>query len=237
MASRLRRRATALLALWGLAGSPLLAWPVGVAVQVKPHVDAYPVGKKIYPLRKNDPIELGLTVSLRDPDSFLLVGFNLGGCLPVTPQGGRSHQFTGTATLDGRTEVNFGDATDPSASRLWLTLGRIAVKLLPNSGCPPLEMRTPHAVLRPKGTAFRVLVDPVAGTFVAVDEGVVTVESKAGGGPVQVEAGHSVVVPLGGLPASPALSNSSSPGGASTGNEEPPLRLHDLTTEPPEPPP
>ncbi|MBW8874998.1 MAG: hypothetical protein JF614_08540 [Acidobacteria bacterium] len=230
MAPRLRRRGSALLALWILAGAPLLAGPVGVALRVNPRVDAYLVGKEIHALRRNDPIELGLTVLLRDPISSLLVGFNLGGCVPVTAKGGLSHQFTGTATLDGRTEVDFGDPNDPSASRLRLALGRLAVKLLPNSGCPPPETRTPHAVIRPQGTAFRVLVDVVAGTFVGVDEGSVLVQAEAGGDPVEVRAGQWVVVPPHGLATRPASL------GSVDILDDPPFRLRDFTTQPPGPP-
>lgn len=224
-----------LLALWLLAGTPLLAQPVGVAIRVLPQVDAYLVGKEVHPLRRNDPIERGLTVLLRDPISFLLVGFNLGGCLPVTPEGGLSHQFTGTASLDGRTEMDFGDPKDPSASRLWLALGRIAVKLLPNSGCPPPEMQTPQAVIWPQGTAFRVLVDPVAGTFVGVDEGSVTVQAKVGdksvGEPVKVKAGQWVLVPPGGLPTRPGRPS------RDLDDEDPALLGCCSSTEPPKPPP
>jgi len=231
MAPRLRRRSTALLVLWTLAGAPLLAEPVGVAVRVLPRVDAYLVGKEVHPLRRNDPIELGLTVLLRDPHSFLQVGFNLGGCLSVLPEGGRSHQFTGTATLDGQSEMDFGDATDPSASRLRLALGRLVLKLRSVPDCPKRpEVHTPHAVIYPKGTSFRVLVDPVAGTFVGVDEGSIMVQAEAGGDPVEVKAGQWTVVPPGGKPNRPASLNSVDI------LDDPPLPLRDFTTEPPGPP-
>ncbi|HEX4964199.1 MAG TPA: hypothetical protein VF173_25460 [Thermoanaerobaculia bacterium] len=230
MPPKLLCRASVLLALWLLAGTPLLAQSVGVAIRVNPQVDAYLVGKEVHPLRRNDPIERGLTVLLRDPSSFLLVGFNLGGCLPVTREGGLSHQFTGTASLDGRTEMDFGDPKDPSASRLWLALGRIAMKLLPNSGCPPPETRTPHAVIRPQGTAFRVLVDSVAGTFVGVDEGSVMVQAEAGGEPVEVKAGQWVLVPPGGLPKRPGRPS------RNFDHDDPPLLGCCTGVEPPKPP-
>jgi hypothetical protein len=143
-----------------------------------------------------------LKVQLRGKDPYLKVAFNLGGCR--TLQGARNHRFTGTASLNGQSEIDFGDPNDPSAvSQLKFALGRLALVLLPGAGCD-LDIDTPHVKVLVKGTYLRMLVDPVVGTFVAVDEGTVTVQAKAGGGPVEVTAGNWVLVPPGRLPTRPA---------------------------------
>jgi hypothetical protein len=65
-----------------------------------------------------------------------------------------------------------------------------------------------------------------------VDEGAVEVQAKAGGEPVQVEAGHWVLVPPGGLPTRPAPL----PPGEDEILEDPPLLGCCPGTEPPKPP-
>jgi len=67
-----------------------------------------------------------------------------------------------------------------------------------------------------------------------VDEGVVTVQAKAGGAPVSVEAGYWVVVPPGGLATQPQLGGPGShPAGWGDLEDPPLLDGLDISTEPP----
>lgn len=184
----------------GLLVAPCSAEEIGNALRVHPDVQGYGVGEPIREIREHDPIERGLRVQLRGRDPYLKVAFNFGGC--STFQGPQNHQFTGTATLGGASEIDFGDPNDPSASSLKLAAGRLFLALFPEAGCH-LDVDTPHVKILVRGTYLRVLVDPAVGTFVAVDEGVVTVQAKAGGKPVEVTAGNWVLVPPGGLPTHP----------------------------------
>jgi hypothetical protein len=174
---------------------------IGNAVRVHPEVRGYGVGEQERDIRQNDPIERGLKVFLRGPDPYLKVAFNFGGCEVL--QGARNHRFTGTASLAGVSEVDFGDPNDPSVSRIKLAVGTLHLKALGEAGCHRPEIETPHAILT-LGTVFRVLVSPILGTFVAVDGGATTVQAKAGGASVVVKAGNWVLVPPGGLPTRPA---------------------------------
>jgi hypothetical protein len=185
----------------GSLALPVIAQEVGVAVRVRPDVTGYGVGEKERSIRENDPIERGLKVFLHGLDAYLKVAFNLGGCSKFTS--GQNHQFTGSASLFGVTEVDLGDPNNPLASWIGLALGRLNLKVLREAGCK-VDVETPHARILVKGTALRVLVDPAVGTFVGVDEGTVSVEAKAGGRPVEVTAGNWVLVPPGGLPTRPA---------------------------------
>lgn len=197
-------RLPAILLAAGLLGGLALpggAEEIGNALRVHPEVRGYGVGEPSREIREHDPIQRGLRVQLQGRDPYLKVAFNFGGCR--TLQGSQNHQFTGTASLNGQSEVDFGDPNDPSASRIKLALGKLALALLPNAGCD-LDIETPHAGVMIRGTYLRMLVDPVVGTFVAVDEGTVTVQAKAGGRPAEVTAGNWVLVPPGGLPTRPA---------------------------------
>jgi hypothetical protein len=187
--------AVALLAIPGRAEQ------IGIALKVHPQVSATPLGEPAREVRPNDPIERGLRVQLIGREALLLVGFDLGGCR--TLQGTRNHRFTGSASFDGETEADLGERDGSLDSNIQLLYGKLRLGLKGDAGCP-LEIKTPHAVIGVKGTYLRVRVDPVAGTFVAVDEGTVTVQAKAGGRPVQVAAGEWVAVLPGGLSGRPA---------------------------------
>lgn len=215
----------------GLLVMPAAAEEIGNVVQLHPEVSGHGVGEQIRKIRLHDPIERGLKVQLSGPDPYLKVAFNLGGCRVL--QGARNHRFTGTASLNGRSEIDFGDPNDSSASRLLkLALGRLALALLPNAICD-LDIDTPHVRIMVKGTYLRVLVDPIVGTFVAVDEGTVTVQAKAGGGPVVVTAGNWVLVPPGRLATRPAPLP---PGDDDEILQDPPLLGCCTRVEPPKPP-
>jgi ferric-dicitrate binding protein FerR (iron transport regulator) len=117
----------------------------------------------------------------------------------------------------------------PEAPRtLRMLLGRLWLSLLPGER---VDVDTPQGVLGVKGTSLRVLVDPEVGTFLAVDEGLVTVQAKAGGDPVDVKKGQWVVIPPGGLPTRPT------PLGPGDEFLEDPLLPCCPGGEPPKPPP
>ena len=183
--------AVALLAIPGGAEQ------IGHAVRVHSKVSATPLGGEPRDVRENDSIERGLRVQLIGREALLLVGFDRGGCRKLA--GPRSHRFTGTISFDGETEV---DLEGPEVFQLLF--GKLRLALSHAADCPPVAVNTPHAAIKVTGTYLRVRVDPVAGTFVAVDEGTVTVQAKAGGKPVAVAAGEWVAVPPGGLPGRPA---------------------------------
>jgi hypothetical protein len=185
---------------------PIAAEEIGNAVRVHPDVRGYGVGEQIRQIRQHDAIERGLKVELSGPAPYLMVAFNAGGCGKL--KGAQNHRFTGTARLKGPSEMVFGDPLNSLVTELALTVGRLwlAHHYRPqnNEADCKLEVNTPDAVIQPLGTYLRVLVDPVVGTFVAVDEGTVIVQAKAGGGPVEVTAGNWVLVPPGRLATRPS---------------------------------
>ena len=229
--------AIVLVALLGaVSPAPAVAEEVGHVARLVPRVSSYPPGQPSRDLRPHDPVARGLQVRLEEPASYLKVAFNFGGEMVQTgPWKGR---IEGVATFRGRSDVEIGDTARPSGSVIKVTLGRLWLSLLP--GVPsPFEVDTPHATVRAEGTYFRIFVDPVIGTFVAVDEGAVIVQAEAGGAPVRVTAGRWVLVPPGGPPTAPSLLeplDAAAGGGLlETGLfEDPPLLDQvDVTIEPP----
>jgi hypothetical protein len=217
--------------LAGVLPAASVAESIGIALEVHPQVSARLPGESPRPLRKYDPIERWQRVQLTSREALLLVAFTRGGCR--TLQGPRNHQFTGTASFDGETEVDLGEVGS-LASEIKLYYGKLLMALNhDDAGCPPMAVKTPQATIGVKGTYLRVRVDPVAGTFVAVDEGTVTVEAAVGGAPVSVAAGNWVLVPPGGLPTRPTPLLADDGGGIL---QDPPLLGCCSGTEPPKPP-
>lgn len=222
-----------LLALLGaVPAAPAVAEEIGHVARLLPRVSSYPPGQPSRDLRQHDPVERGLKVRLLEPASYLRVAFNFGGAMTQTgPWKGR---IEGVATFRGKGDAEVGDPARPSDSVIKVTLGRLWLALL-----SPFEVETPHATVRAEGTYIRIFVDPVAGTFVAVDEGAVLVTAKAGGKALRVTAGRWVLVPPGGPPTLPSLLEplDSAAGGdlLETGLfEDPPLLDRgDITTEDP----
>jgi hypothetical protein len=212
----------------GMGGAGAAAEEIGIATLVKPQVQAFPPGQPPRDLVTRNPIERGMKVKLVGREAFLKVAFTRAfGCKPTTTYDGR--RISGVLTIRGPSDAELGDPSGACAPKVRFSLGKFLLALLP--GEPPIDADTPEAVAGVKGTYVRFLVDPVVGTFVGVDEGVVIVQAKAGGDPVEVEAGQWVVVPPGGLPTRPApLSSLEVP-------DDSPLQLRDFTTEPPGRPP
>jgi hypothetical protein len=224
-----RRLAAGLLAAALPAGSA--AESIGLALKVHPGVTGRLQGGEVRPLVVNDPIERGVLVQLTGREAFLLVAFSRFGCLKLA--GPHSHQFAGTASFDGKTEVELGEVGS-LISEIQLLYGKLQMALNhDDGGCPPVAVKTPHAAIGVTGTYLRVRVDPVAGTFVAVDEGTVTVQAAVGGAPVSVKAGSWVLVPPGGLPTRPTPLP---PDDGDDILQDPPLLGCCSGTEPPKPP-
>lgn len=198
------RARLALVVLWifGAAASGA-AQEVGIAILVQPSVRAYPPrGERSYELKERNPIDRGLKVRLQDPESLLRIAFTRGfGC--VTFSGPQFQSISGVLKLRGPSEIETADPSRPCEPRLKLNSGKLWLAKTP--GQPPVEVETPDVVVGVKGTLLRMLVDPTVGTFLAVDEGLVTVQAKAGGLPVEVAAGQWVQVPTGGFALPPSL--------------------------------
>jgi hypothetical protein len=217
------------LTVIGLLGTGAAAEEIGIAAVVKPTVHAFPPGEPARDLAAKNPITRGMKVKLEGRDAFLRVDFNRAfGCKRTTLDGRR---VSGVLKILGPSAAELGDSSRSCESKVRFSLGRFFLALLP--GEPPIDVDTPEAAAGVKGTLARFLVHPLVGTFVAVDEGVVSVQAKAGGDPVEVEAGQWVVIPPGGLPTRPAPTH-----GLDDLNilGDPPFQLRDFTTGPPRPP-
>lgn len=183
----MRRLIQAVLFL--LAAIPAAAEQIGVAVQVRPEVLGYlPGASAPVTVVVKSPIVRGEIVELKGRAAFLKVAFLRG-----------TEEASGSATFAGPGRCEIEPPEKPGTLRLLL--GRLWLSLLPGR---KVDVDTPQGVLGVKGTFLRVFVDPVVGTFVAVDEGLVTVQAKAGGDPVDVKKGQWVLIPPGGLPTRPA---------------------------------
>ena len=201
-----RRRRIALLGIAFLIGTsprPAAAEEVGIALIVRPQVTAYPLsGAPPRDLQEKEPVERGMKVKLIDENAFLRIAFTPQfGCQQVTAKGDQRLSISSVLTVLRKSDVDVGNPGDCNP-KLHLHLGRARLAVLPG-GEKPIQIETPDATAVVRGTYLRVLVDPAVGTFVAVDEGVVTVQAKAGGKPVEVTAGNWVLVPPGGLPTRP----------------------------------
>ncbi|HEV7784216.1 MAG TPA: hypothetical protein VGQ28_02700 [Thermoanaerobaculia bacterium] len=224
----MRAAAIAIIAI-GLLGTGAAAEEIGIASVVKPKVHAFPPGKDGYDLMQKNPIERGTKVKLEGRDAFLRVDFTRAfGCNQSKTLDGR--RISGVLTILGPSDADLGSPTR-CEPKVRFSLGRFFLALL--HGEPLINVDTPEAVAGVKGTVARFLVPPLVGTFVAVDEGVVSVQAKAGGDPVEVEAGQWVVIPPGGLPTRPASTKSLDDLNILG---DPPFQLRDFTTQPPRPP-
>ena len=217
-------RAPALLLTVLLLGAAMAAAEeVGTVVDLRPRVMAFPPGQGGQPLEKHDPVQRGLKVRLDGEKPYLRVALHFG-------KGEEIVRTTGVAVLRGASNVDFGDTARPSEPTIRILLGKLWLALLPGED---LDVESPDLVASIKGTYLRVLVDPAIGTFLAVDEGTVSVQAKAGGRPVLVTPGHWVLVPPGGLPTRPVPLP---PGEDDEILEDPPLLGCCSGTEPPKPP-
>jgi hypothetical protein len=225
------RRVTAALLAIGLLGTSAAAEEIGIAMLVRPQVLAFPPGEPSRDLAERDPIQRGLKVRLTRKEAFLLVSFTRAfGCKPkpsTVPYEGQ--KIVGVLTLVGPGDAELGDHARSCVPKVRLTVGKVLLALL--RGEPPIDVDTPETRSVVNGTYVRFLVDPIVGTFVGVDEGVVTVQAKAGGDPVEVEAGQWVLVRPGSVATHPA------PLQVLEESDESAIPLRDFSTQPPGGPP
>ena len=221
--------ACGLLLAGALAGSgePAAAGgPIGAVALVQGTALALVPGQTGRQLRFKDPVGEGLHVRLTGKDALLKVAF-----FHTAPDGIGTYSFSGPTDAVIRRGANAA-APGGAVSAVLLVLGRLRLALLPGRG-ESAEVQTPDAVVGIKGTYVRLLVDPAIGTFVAVDEGMATVQARAGGRAVLVGSGEWVLVPPGGLPSRPTSAPSLGLDGRIV--EDPPLLGCCTQIEPPKP--
>ncbi len=201
----------------GAADTP--AGTVGTAILVKNDVRQTPPGAAVRPVKPADKIVLQTRIDTGRASSFAM----------TFPPGGRLDLGAESALTFDQRAVDA--ATGRPNSILSVLVGRLRLSLAKLQQV--IEVGTPHAVAGVKGTVVRFVVHQLAGTFVAVDEGLVGVRSRAGGDEVDVAAGQWVVVPPGGQPTKPArLDKRGLPF-----EDSPLLDRFDLQRDPPKPPP
>ncbi|HEY2291518.1 MAG TPA: hypothetical protein VGM86_12530 [Thermoanaerobaculia bacterium] len=218
--------------------SPVAAEEIGNVYEVRSEVLALAEGKSPRQLKKHDPLENGLRVRLTRRESYLQVFlYDIGLLRPNTEIQDlpikKPPKIDGVIHLAGQGRLEMGNPNPSLVSGIITTVivewGDFWASLRPGRS-HDIQGKTREGSLEFKGTAVRVLADPVVGTFVAVDEGVAIVHAFAGGD-VEVTSGHWVLIPPGGVPTRPATLDSVDI------LEDPPLLLRDFTTGQPERPP
>ncbi|HEV7667125.1 MAG TPA: FecR domain-containing protein [Thermoanaerobaculia bacterium] len=195
------------------------AGTVGTAILVKKDVRATPPGAAARPVKTSDKIVLQTRIDTGRASSFAM----------TFPPGGVINVGAESALIFNQREIDA--ATGRTNSSISVLAGRVRLGISKRQ--QNIEVGTPHAVAGVKGTVVRFVVHPIAGTFVAVDEGLVGVRSRAGGDEVDVAAGQWVVVPPGGQPTKPArLDKRGLPF-----EDSPLLDQFDLQRDSPKPPP
>jgi hypothetical protein len=206
------RRFTLLVLLTLACAASTQAQEVG---QVDRAEDALGIfAERTWALEANEPVRIGLTLSLPRTRSVVAVGLDV----PVSAAGivrvgsFESRGPKGKLTIvEARWEepakkLLFGMKLDRGA--LWMALGQLVLH--------QVWIQTPQLKAFPLGTTFRVLVDPIVGTFLATDEGSVRAELNSGE-TFLVTAGHWLLVPPAGtIQRGPA-------GDVPPGLEDPPL--------------
>jgi hypothetical protein len=175
----------------------------GSVAFVQGEVLAIEQGKLDRQLQRGDPVTEGLRVRLTQQGSVLRV------LLFGEKEAEKPIKTVGCFTLSSRSEVTIqggpvsgGLARATSTILLYLGLGNLRLSLLPHRELLAV-VRTPQMTAKIEGTDLRAFSDPAIGTYLAVYEGVVSVQAEAGGDPVEVRAGGWVLVPPGALPTRP----------------------------------
>jgi hypothetical protein len=238
-----RRNLAVLVLLVSAFAASVQAQEVGEVVEAKEALKILASGPE--PLEAHEPVQAGLIVSLIPKDSSVLFKLTVAGFIPqpeastkpcwkgsnsdcfysegpnseLTIEEARREAGTGKLLLG----LKLGMNPDMNLNRgtLWMTLGQLILH--------QVWVQTPQLKAWPLGTSFRVLVDPVVGTFLATDEGSVRAELN-GGEIFLVTAGHWLLVPPAGtIQRGPA-------GDVPPGLDDPPgLDCCDFRTGPPEP--
>lgn len=179
------------LLLW--IGTPLGAQtPVGKVVLAKGQVTATGADD-----RPND-LSPGALLVLND---LVETGTDSATQMTFDPQGALQLGENARVRLD-RSEVD--ELTGRNRSTLSLLLGRLRLALAPGAEAD-VSVGTPSATIGVKGTDVRFEVDARGATVVAVYEGEVEVQAKAGGPILVLRAPRLTVIEPGRLPSPPAF--------------------------------
>ena len=189
--------AALLLALGGLLSALAgRAQEVGEVARVREALGIE--GQRTWVLAEKDAVRVGLTAALREPRSYIRL--SLDDRITAAAQGAKLTAW-GSFDFKGVGEFTVEKAEAPEREP---TTGRFLLGLLVPRGKLWMALRQAVAhtvsVLTPQLTAisgttsFRMLVDPVAGTFLATDEGEVRAELPTGE-VFRVTAGHWLLVP------------------------------------------
>jgi hypothetical protein len=193
-----RRGLIVLLALAVVAfGVPARAQEVGQVDRAEGALKTFE--ERTSALAAKEPVRIGLTISLPAKRSFVDVGFDvpvfISGPAGKTVREAAFHSqgpHSAFTIEEARREEGTGKlllGLEIDRGTLWMALSQVVLH--------QVWIRTPELTARPRGTTFRILVDPVVGTFVATDEGEVRAELP-GGEVFLVTAGHWLLVPPGG---------------------------------------
>jgi hypothetical protein len=220
------KRGLGLACLGLLLLSPAGAEEVGVTLLARPWVRKTERGQdRSRPVRFNDPIQLDSTVFTGPGAALFKMRFDLDcGVLTLAADS--------EMTIDRRTAAG-GDQI-----RIFSPSGGIHLSALNPRQCKVL-LESTDARAPIKGTDVWMIVIRNVGTLFAVREGLITVESTAGGEPVDVPAGTYTWVARGEAPTLPAplRRDPDLPLPDKIPEDSPLLDLFDLRTGPPEVPP
>jgi hypothetical protein len=193
-----RRSAALLLALLCLAAAAN-GHEIGEVVRVR-GAQASPRDGNTHAIEVTERLPVGMPVILGETPSFITVALNKQEQVTAETRGARV-TFWGTLSFKGIGEFTIEKAEVPEPES---TTGRFLLGLLVPRGklWMALSQAVAHevAILTPQlkavsgTTSFRMLVDPVAGTFLATDEGEVRAELPTGE-VFHVTAGHWLLVP------------------------------------------
>jgi len=192
-----RKLAALLLVLGSLSARAGHAQEVGEVARVREALGIE--GQRTRLLEVKEPVRVGLTVALSQSRSFIRLA--LDDRITATSQGAKltvwgAFDFKGVGkfTIE-KAEVR--PEPELTTGRILLGLGVLQGKLwmaLSQAVAHEVSVRTPQLTAHPRGTTFRMLVDPVAGTFLATDEGEVRADLPTGE-VFRVTAGHWLLVP------------------------------------------
>jgi len=197
-----RRSAVLLSALLCLAAAESAPGGIGEVVRVRGAQGSFRDGKS-HSIGVTERLPLGITVTLGATRSFIISSLET----PVFAKtGGAKILNWGALTFKGIGEftIEKADVPAPESESKPMTDKILLDLLIPKQGrlWMALDKDVPHkvSVLTPQlkanswTTSFRMLVDPIAGTFLATDEGEVRADLPTGES-FLVTAGHWLLVP------------------------------------------
>jgi hypothetical protein len=154
------------------------------------------LGERTWALAEKEPVRTGLTVSLIPRDSLIDVHFDVPVSVSDRAGGAPLRNSFHAEGPDGELTIEEARREEGTGKlllglklprgSLWMTLSQLVLH--------QVWIQTPQLKALPLGTTFRMLVDPVVGTFLATDAGAVRAELTSGE-VLLVTAGHWLLVP------------------------------------------